>query len=60
MAKEKKVKKTQVRNIPKFEDIEQATQSEQEPQRKFDGTIEMGKCDETIQKIILEENKEEL
>lgn len=58
MKKDKKIMKLQVRNIPKFENIQQTPQSEPEPYREFEGTIPMGTCDETIKKIIAEANKE--
>lgn len=54
----KKDKKLQAMDIPKFEDVQQATPSEPEPQQKFEGTIQMGKQDEITEKVISEANKE--
>lgn len=58
MKKETKVKKLQARNILKFVDIRQTPQSEPEPQQKLEGTIQMGKRDEIIEKVISEANEE--
>lgn len=42
MKKTKKNKRLQVMNIPKFEDVQQTPQSEPEPYRRFEGTIQNG------------------
>lgn len=58
MEKTKKNKDLEKLDIAELEDIIQTPQSEPEPQQKFEATIQMGKCDEMIKKIISEENKE--
>lgn len=42
MKKDKKIKKLQARDIPKFEDIQRTAESELEPYREFEGTIPNG------------------
>lgn len=58
MKKDKKTKKLQARDIPKFDDIQRATESDPEPPRKFEGTIQNGTRDEITEKAIAEANKE--
>lgn len=56
MKKDKKIKVG--KHIIEFDDIQRATRLEPEPPEEFIGTIQNGKRDEIIEKIISETSEE--